>query len=82
MLGTLTLGATAALGFFHMPFWSILPLVLVNNFIGIHTPPQRLLRLREMGVSYWSFFVKNLPLIAALTSAVYGLGYAIGWLLL
>ncbi len=80
MLGTLSLGAAAALGFFHVPVWWIAPLMILNNFIGMHAPPERMERLREMGASYWGFFFANLPLISLLTGAVYGVGYLAGLL--
>ena len=78
MLGTATLVATGVLGFYHAPIWAIIPIAIVNNFIGMHSPPERLDRLRDMGVSYWSFFLSNLPLIAIFTIAIYGTGYGVG----
>lgn len=80
MLGTASLIATGVLGYMHAPIWAIGPLVIVNNFIAMHTPPNRLARLREMGVGYWRFFLTNIPLIALLTAAIYGVGYGVGLL--
>ena len=80
MLGTLSLVAAGVLGFLNVKVWWIVPLIILNNFIGMHTPPERMERLREMGASYWGFFFTNIPLIALLTAAIYGAGYGIGLL--
>ena len=80
MIGTLSLVAAFALGFLHFPIWWIVPLAILNNFIGMHTPPERMTAIKEMGVGNWRFFVTNLPLIALFTVLVYGLGYVIGYL--
>jgi hypothetical protein len=43
----------------------------------MHTPPERIERLREMGVDYWSFFFTNFPLIAGISFGFYGVGYGL-----
>ncbi len=76
MLGTVTIIALLALGFNQAPAYFVLPLAIVNNFIGIHTPRRRWLDMKHIGVSYWRFFFTNFPLIALLSFLLYGIGYA------
>lgn len=77
MIGTVLIGAAFLLGFWEVPMWWIVPVALASNFVGIHTPPERVQMLRERGVSYWRFFFSNLPLISLVTAAFYGGGYVL-----
>ena len=78
MLGTIVLILAAILGFFQIPAWFVIPVVIANNFIGMHTPVDRMSRVKEMGVSYWRFFFTNIPLVAVLTFLIYGIGFGVG----
>jgi hypothetical protein len=75
VIGTLSLIALIALGFMQYSTWFAVPLAVVNTFIGMHTPPERVERLREMGESYWGSLLSSLPLQALLAAVLYGLGF-------
>ena len=75
MLGTVTLIALLALGFNQVPAYFVLPLAVVVNLIGMHTPRTRWLNVKEMGMSYPHFFLSCLPLNAAFSFLLYGIGY-------
>jgi hypothetical protein len=77
MIATLSLVTALIFGLLQLPFWFVLPLAVISNFIGMHTPPERIERLREMGVGYWSFFFTNFPLIACISFGFYGVGYGL-----
>jgi len=78
MIANASLIALMVFGFKHLPVWWIIPLIILNNFIGMHTPPERMQYLKEMGASYWGFFFTNLPLMTIFGIVLYGAGYGIG----
>lgn len=79
MLGTVTLIAGIAIGLGQMPLWLVLPLGVVNAFIGVHHPAGRAASLRARGM-YWRVFAFSLPVQIAFIALLYGLGYGIAWL--
>lgn len=76
MLGTLTLMALVVLGYIEFPAWILVPVAVVNAFIGLHFPAEKAETLKARN-AYWSVFFQSLPLQAILATLVYGLGYAI-----
>lgn len=71
---------TLLLGIAHTPLWTVIPVALVNNAIGLNTPPGRLQETLASGISYLRLFSVNLPLMGALTFAIYGVGYGLALL--
>jgi len=80
MIGAGILVLTVILGYSHVSMWSLLPIAVINNFIGMYLPRNRMNVVDGAGVGYWRVFLTNLPLISILTLAVYGLGYGVSLL--
>jgi hypothetical protein len=79
-LGTASLVGLVIIGAYALPIWLLIPLIIMNTFIGMHFPAEKAQMAKERGYIY-RVLLSSIPLQLAVAAACYGIGRGIGWLL-
>ena len=79
-LGTFSLVGLVVVGAHALTAWLVIPLAVMNTFIGMHFPAERAQMAKERG-TYSQALLLSFPLQLVFAAAFYGIGQGLGWLL-
>lgn len=77
-LGTVSLVALVAIGAYEQSAWFIVPIAILNTFIGLHYPVEKAAIAKAQGL-YIRVLIGSFPLQLGFAALLYGIGRGIGW---
>lgn len=75
-LGSVTLLALVVLGYLSLSYFWIVPLAVINTFIGMHFPSGKANLAKSRGL-YFRSLISSFPLQLLFAAVFYGLGYGL-----
>lgn len=77
-LGTVSLVALVAIGAYEQSAWLIVPIAIVNTFMGMHYPAEKAAIAKARGF-YFRVLIGSFPIQLGFAALLYGIGRGIGW---